>query len=291
MFKRITLSTALVLATLSLATAGHAASDPKPTVVLVHGAFAGSSSWNNVAARLERDGYTVIAAANELRSVKGDSDYVAALVSSIKGPVVLVGHSYAGSIISTAATGKPNVKALVFVSAFLPEAGETGLELSNKFPGSTLGPAIAPPVPLPDGGQDLYIIQDKFPAQFAADLPLEDARLMAATQRPITQAALGEGAGRARLEDDPVLDCLWQRRQEHSPRRLHAFMAKRANVRKAVEVPGSSHVVMISHPAIVAGPHRGSGQRAIAGRARSRSSEAARPHEPRRFAISDGCRG
>ncbi len=218
--------------------------------MLVHGAFAGSSSWNNVAARLERDGYTVIAAANELRSVKGDADYVAALVSSIKGPVVLVGHSYGGSVISTAATGKANVKALVFVSAFLPEAGETGLELSGKFPGSTLGPTLAPPVALPGGGQDLYIIQDKFPAQFAADVPLEDARLMAATQRPITQAALGEGAGAPAWKTIPSWT-VYGSADRNIPPAMHAFMAKRANVRKSVEVPGSSHVVMISHPGVV----------------------------------------
>ncbi len=168
----------------------------KPTVVLVHGAFADASSWNGVARILEKDGYTVVAAANPLRSVKSDGAAVSALLTSIKSPVVLVGHSYGGNVISEAANDHANVKALVYVSAFAPEAGETVAGLAGKFPGSTLGPTLAAPVPLTDGGKDLYIQQAKFHDQFAADVPAGQAALMAATQRPVTEAALTSRPGR-----------------------------------------------------------------------------------------------
>jgi len=159
---------------------------------MVHGAFADASSWNGVIKILEKDGYPVVAVANPLRSVKGDAAYVADILSSIKSPAVLVGHSYGGSVISEAANGNANVKALVFVSAFAPEAGETAAGLSSKFPGSTIGPTLAAPVPLSGGGKDLYVQQSKFHDQFAADVSEAEAKLMAATQRPITEAALNE---------------------------------------------------------------------------------------------------
>ncbi|WP_260928589.1 alpha/beta fold hydrolase [Novosphingobium sp. 9] len=120
----------------------------KPTIVLVHGAFADSSSWNGVMAALQHDGYTVVAAPDSLRGVRADADVVAGVVKSIAGPVVLVGHSYGGSVISEAAEGAPNVTGLVYVSAFAPDAGETALGLTGKFPGSTLAPTLAKPVPL-----------------------------------------------------------------------------------------------------------------------------------------------
>src|SRR6476660_3836685 len=115
----------------------------KPTIVLVHGAFADSSSWYGVITILEKDGYSVIAAANPLRSVKGDADIVGALLASINTPIVLVGHSYGGMVISNAANGQTNVKALVYVAAFAPEAGENAGGLNSKFPGSLVGPALA----------------------------------------------------------------------------------------------------------------------------------------------------
>ncbi|TIU25103.1 MAG: alpha/beta hydrolase, partial [Mesorhizobium sp.] len=102
------------------------------------------------------------------------------ILGSIKSPVVLVGHSYGGSVISDAAEGHANVKTLVYVAAFAPDAGETAVQLAGKFPGSTLGPTLAPPVTLSSGGKDLYIQQEKFHDQFAADVPEADARLMAA---------------------------------------------------------------------------------------------------------------
>lgn len=149
------------------------AQSDKLTILLVHRAFADSSSWNGVTNILQREGYPVVATANPLRSVAKDAAYVSSVVSSIDGPVVLVGHSYGGQVILNAAVGHKNVKALVFVATFAPEKGKTILELSGKFPGSTLGDALAAPVAPSDGGVDLYIAQDKFRAQFAQDVPAE----------------------------------------------------------------------------------------------------------------------
>jgi pimeloyl-ACP methyl ester carboxylesterase len=223
----------------------------KPTIVLVHGAFADSSSWNGVVARLLAQGYTVMAAANPLRGVKADAAYVAGVVSNIKGPVVLVGHSYGGSVISSAASGKSNVKALVYVSAFAPDAGETAAELSGRFPGSTLGPALAAPVPLPEGGKDLYIQPERFRAQFAADVPESDARLMAVAQRPVTEAALNEASGVPAWKTIPSR-FIYGTRDLNIPPAALAFMAQRADSKQTIAVSGASHVVMISHPDAVA---------------------------------------
>ncbi len=206
-----------VLAAVGFAMAGaiaHAA-ESRPTIVLVHGAFAESSSWNGVVKVLEADGYRVIAAANPLRSVKGDAEYVSRIVAGIKSPVVLVGHSYGGLVINQAANGNSNVKSLVFVSAFAPDVGENALGLSGKFPGSTLGPALDEPVALPGGGKDLYIRQDKFHNQFAADVSAGEAKLMAATQRPIAEAALAESASEAAWKQILFLVCVWRSGQEH----------------------------------------------------------------------------
>lgn len=223
----------------------------KPTVVLVHGAFADASSWNGVAKILEKDGYTVIAAANPLRGVKSDGAAVSALLSSIQSPVVLVGHSYGGNVISDAANDHANVKALVYVSAFAPEAGETVAGLAGKFPGSTLGPTLAPPVALADGGKDLYIQQSKFHDQFAADVPAAQAALMAATQRPVTEAALNEQAGMPAWKHIPSW-YIYGDKDKNIPPQAMAFMAKRADAKAVEVVKGGSHVVMVSNPAPVA---------------------------------------
>src|SRR5689334_22729019 len=142
----------------------------KPTIVLVHGAFAESASWGGVIQRLLDDRYPVIAAPNPLRSLSGDAAVVSSILRTIDGPVVLVGHSYGGAVISNAAVGHDHVKALVFVAGFAPEAGESIGALSGKFPGSTLGETLQE-IPLPDGTVDLYIRQEKFRKQFAADVP------------------------------------------------------------------------------------------------------------------------
>ncbi|WP_087001469.1 alpha/beta fold hydrolase [Rhizobium sullae] len=222
----------------------------KPTIVLVHGAFAESSSWNDVISELKRNGYTAIAAANPLRSVAGDAATVSAIVRSISGPVVLVGHSYGGPVITEAANGNANVKALVYVAAFAPETGESSLTLSQKFPGSTLAGAIAT-IALPDGGQDLYIQPDKFRLQFAADVSEDQAQLMAATQRPVTQAALAEPSGVASWKKLPSY-MVYGSEDRNIPSTMMSFMAKRANAVKAVVVEGASHAIMVSHPDAVA---------------------------------------
>ena len=219
----------------------------RPTVVLVHGAFAGSSSWNGVITDLRKDGYPVIAAANPLRSVKGDAVYISDLVASIKGPVVLVGHSYGGAVISAAAAGRSNVKALVFVAGYAPDVGESGVSLGMQFPTGTLSETLAPPVPLADGSNDLYIENSRFWKQFAADVPEAEAMGMAATQRPVTQSALAEPAASLSWRTIPSW-FMWGSLDRNIPAALHAFMAKRAKAREAIEVPGASHVVMISHP-------------------------------------------
>ena len=248
------LSTLALTAALGLAgpaLAQSATAPAKPTVVLVHGAFAESSSWDGVVARLVKDGYPVVAAANPLRSVAGDAAYVSSVIKAIPGPVVLVGHSYGGTVITTAANGNANVKALVYVAGFAPDAGESSADLSGRFPGSTIGAALAPPVALGDGGQDLYIRQDRFRAQFAADVPQTAAAVMAATQRPITQAALGEKSGQPAWKGVPSY-AIYGSEDRNIPAAALAFMAERAGAKKAVAISGASHVVMVSHPQEVA---------------------------------------
>jgi pimeloyl-ACP methyl ester carboxylesterase len=250
MFSRI-LVTALALSSFTASINAKEFTVSKPTIVLVHGAFAESSSWNPVVAELQAKGYPTIAAANPLRSVKSDASFVASIVNNVTGPVVLVGHSYGGLVISNAANGFPNVKALVYVAAFAPDKGESAFTLSGKFPGSTLGEALAPPVQLADGNKDLYIAQDKLPAQFAADLPLAEAKQMAATQRPVTEAALNEGSGEPAWKSIPSW-FIYGDADRNIPAKVLDFMAKRAGSKKTVGIPGASHVVMLSHPKEVA---------------------------------------
>ena len=243
----------LLIAALSLGIIMNTATaqDGKPTVVLVHGAFAESSSWNGVLTELIAKGYPVVAAANPLRGVRSDADFVTSVLKGIKGPIVLVGHSYGGTVISNAVNGNKNVKALVYVAAFAPDAGETAAELSGRFPGGTLGPTLAPPVALADGGNDLYIKQDKFRAQFAADVSDADAKLMASTQRPITEAALHEASGVPAWKTTSSW-FIYGDRDLNIPEAAQSFMAKRAGSKGTVVVKGASHVVMVSHPDAVA---------------------------------------
>lgn len=235
----------------SLLAGSAVAADTKPTVVLVHGAFADASSWNGVTKILLKDGYPVIAAANPLRGVKADAAYISEIVGSVDSPVVLVGHSYGGSVISAAANGHGNVKSLVFVAAFAPEAGESAGDLAGKFPGGTLASALAKPVPLPTGGSDLYINQKAFHQQFAHDVAVDDAALMAATQRPITEAALGEKSGNAAWKTIPSW-FVYGDGDKNIPAEGLKFMAERAKSKGTVVVEGASHVVMTSHPETVA---------------------------------------
>ncbi len=247
MFK-LAATVALIAALLS---GGAVAQPAKPTVVLVHGAFADASSWNGVTKILQKNGFTVVAPANPLRSVAGDAAYVSDIISSIKGSVVLVGHSYGGQVISTAANGKDNVKSLVYVAAFAPEAGEAAADLAGKFPGGTLGQALAAPVKLIGGGVDLSIDQAKFHDQFAHDVSIEDAALMAAGQRPITEAALTEKSGSPAWKTLPSY-FIYGDGDKNIPAKALGFMAERAASKHTVVIQGASHVVMVSQPQAVA---------------------------------------
>lgn len=172
----------------------------------MHGAFADSSSWNGVIERLQAQGYPVVAAANPLRGLASDSAYVRSVLDSVKGPIVLAGHSYGGAVISSAAAADPDVKALVYIAAVTPEVGENTAELVNKFPGNTLGGHLEQaPFPLPGGGEgtDLYVAHDAFGEHFAGDVPAKIAALMAATQRPAATAALEEKATHAAWKTIP----------------------------------------------------------------------------------------
>ena len=219
----------------------------KPTVVLVHGAFAESASWNGVISGLIDDGYPVLAVANPLRGVASDAAYLAGVLDNLDGDVVLVAHSYGGMVTSNVTSNR--VTALVFVGAFAPDVGDSAATLSARFPGSTLAETLRS-VPLPDGGSDLYIRSDRYHAQFAADSSAADAAVMAATQRPITQSAL----------EEPAADAAWHRlpswflfgaEDKNIPAAVHRFMAQRAGSRRTVELAGGSHTVAIPEAATV----------------------------------------
>ncbi|MCW6511718.1 alpha/beta fold hydrolase [Lichenifustis flavocetrariae] len=249
--KTARLFVAAVVAAVVLSFSQAQAASGKPTIFLVHGAFADSSSWNGVVTRLLADGYPAVAAAVPLRSVKGDARALTSLLASIPGPVVLVGHSYGGEVISVAAEGRGNVKALVFVAGLAPDVGESAADLGNRFPTGTLGSALDAPVTQADAEKDLYIQQAKFWKQFAADVPEGEAKTMAVAQRPITEAALNERVAAAAWKTLPSY-FIYGSLDRNIPAALHAFMAGRAHAKESVEIAGASHVVMISHAPEVA---------------------------------------
>ncbi|MFI9610491.1 alpha/beta fold hydrolase [Streptomyces sp. NPDC052023] len=223
-------------------------SAPKPTVVLVHGAFADSSGWGGVVQRLQWRGYPVVAVANPLRGLPTDSAYLAGVLRNLDGPVVLVGHSYGGAVISSAAAGMPNVKALVYVAAFMPDKGEVLGELAAKFPGSELQPALNTlPFSNADGSQglELTIKPDKFRSVFAADLPRRTTSVMAATQRPLSASSFTDVPQAAAWRTIPSWALVAAQDKAIAPD-LERFEARRAGSR-TVEV-NSSHAVMVSHP-------------------------------------------
>ncbi|MFJ5206833.1 alpha/beta fold hydrolase [Streptomyces nigra] len=219
-----------------------------PTVVLIHGAFADASSWSSVVERLQRHGHRVLAPALPLRGLASDAAYIRSVLDSVTGPIVLVGHSYGGAVISAAAAEAPQVKALVYVAAFVPEVGESALQLTDTFPGSTLGQATATQYyPLPGGGQaeELVIKKELFREQFAAGVPARITQVMAAGQRPITLAALQEPATVAAWKKIPSW-YLVATEDRNIPPAAERWMAKRARAHTVtVRAP---HAVSVSDP-------------------------------------------
>jgi pimeloyl-ACP methyl ester carboxylesterase len=220
----------------------------KPTIVLVHGAYAESSSWNDVIPALVREGHRVIAWAVPLRGVVRDAAGLTDLVRSIDGPVVLVGHSYGGALLSNVAADAGDVQALVLVAGYALNPGESCGDASSLAPGGTLGPTLVR-VPLADGGVDTYIDPVRYHHQFADDLPEEQTTLMAVTQRPVTEAALFEPSGDAPLWRTVPSWFVFGELDHNIPVGAHRIMAERARSRRTVEIPGASHVVGMSHPA------------------------------------------
>jgi len=227
-------------------------SETKPTIVLVHGAFAESSSWNGVIRKLAQEGLTVVGAANPLRSLSGDAAYVRDVVASIGGPVVLVGHSYGGMVITEAAADNASVVGLVYVAAFVPNQGQSALELSGSEPGSSLGDALSA-YPVATGGNDLVIRRELFHHQFAADVSEAEAALMAATQRPVTDVALSEGLAAATPGWSNIPSWfVFGDADLNIPVAVHRAGAERASSRGTTEIAGASHAVGVSQPDAVA---------------------------------------
>jgi pimeloyl-ACP methyl ester carboxylesterase len=238
----------------SAAAAADSSAQTKPTIVLVHGAWADSSSWSGVIQRLQAAGFTVLAPADPLRSLDSDSAYLSSLLGQIQGPIVLVGHSYGGMVITDAANGHSNVKALVYVSAFIPDQNDSTFSLVGKDshivppgnPGANLIPRAFPP---PDPNNvDLYIDPANFRDIFAADLPAEQASIMAVTQRPAALAAFsGQLTVAPAWKSIPAWAIVGG--ADHAVGTDSALsMAKRAAGSRVVEIPGASHALMLSHP-------------------------------------------
>jgi pimeloyl-ACP methyl ester carboxylesterase len=240
-------------ATAVTAQAGKSGSTVKPTIVLVHGGYADSSCWNETLQYLQGDGYTTICGSNPLRGLPTDAPYIASLLDSISGPVVLVAHSMGGTVVTNAAAGKTNVKALVYIAAFVPDVGETQGDLINKFPGSEVLPVSVPvPYTKADGttGTELYLGPDG-QAAFAADIPKSAFRLLQATQRPFDADSFTYPTTAAAWRTIPSWG-LVAGRDKAIPPQAERWMYERANFRKIVELPTSSHVAMLSYPKIVA---------------------------------------
>jgi pimeloyl-ACP methyl ester carboxylesterase len=220
----------------------------QPTIVLVHGAFAESSSWDAVIDRLLDSGHPVIAAPNPLRSLGADAAAVADVVRAVEGPVVLAAHSYGGAVISNVPADAGDIVGLVYVNAFAPESGETCFALAGMFPGSMLGETTLRPVPRSDGTTDLFINVDRFHELFCPDVSDQEAARMAATQRPATQEALVEPSGETPLWKELPSWFLTGEEDHIIPPELQRYMAGRAGARRVIEISGASHAMLVSHP-------------------------------------------
>jgi pimeloyl-ACP methyl ester carboxylesterase len=228
-----------------------AADATQPTIGHAHGAFTDASSWTSVVKKLLKHGHRVVAPPVPLRGLASDAAYLRSVLDSIEGPVVLVGHSYGGSVISRAAVGAAHVKALVYIAAFVPDVGESAAELTDKFPGSSLSrTTVTQKYPLTGGGQgdELLIRQDLFHRQFAAGIPRVTADTLAVGQRPITVAALQEPATAAAWKKLPTW-YLIATEDRNIPPAAQRWMATRAKARTvAVHAP---HAVAVSDPRAV----------------------------------------
>jgi pimeloyl-ACP methyl ester carboxylesterase len=225
----------------------------KPTIVLVHGAWADASSWSGEVSRLRRDGYVVRAIANPLRGLTSDAANVADFLKTVPGPIVLVGHSYGGSVITNAAAGNRNVRELVYVDAAAPAVGETTAELSGRT--SALGAApdtLYDPVPYPGasaGDTDLYLKEKVFLQSFAPDLPRQTTEMLWARQRPATTSAFMTRSSAAAWQAIPSWYVIGGADKIITPE-SQTFMAHRAHA-QIRSVPGGSHLTLISHPGAV----------------------------------------
>ena len=219
----------------------------KPTIVLVHGAFADSSSWTSEIQFFQARGYQVIAVANPLRGVAADSAYLLSVLQTIPGPIVLVGHSYAGFLISAAAAADSEVKALVYVAAYIPDAGESPADLTYMFPGSELAGSNLVTRAEP-GGTDIYISPADFGAVYAGGLSPSQTAVAAVTQRPITAAALGEAATVSPPPSVPKWEIVAT--ADHAiPTQAEEFMAHRAHAN--IVTTYSGHDVPAARPGVV----------------------------------------
>jgi pimeloyl-ACP methyl ester carboxylesterase len=226
---------------------------PKLTIVLVHGAFADASAWNDVVRDLQKRGYTVYAPANPLRGLINDSDYLRSFLATIPGPVVLVGHSYGGAVITNAATGNPNITALVYIAAYAPDQGETLAQATDLGGGSSLLLHHLVLRPFPGSGTadaDAYIDPAFFHDVFAQDLPAKQTAVLAAEQRPSALSPLGTPSGVPAWKTIPSWYLVAH--DDHAiPPEAERAMAKRSHAH-TIEIR-SSHVAMISHPDAVTG--------------------------------------
>ena len=234
---------ALAGLTLALSASSLLAQSAKPTIVLVHGAFADGSSWQRVIPLLQKDGYTVIAVQNPLTSLASDVETTKRVIDAQTGSVVVVGHSYGGAVITGAAAGNAKVKALVYVAAFAPEANEPIGAFGEKYP-TALGTAFRP-----DAAGFLFIDPARFRELFAADVPLAVTSVLAATQKPIIGSVFGASVTQAAWKTIPAWYLVAQNDKAINPE-LERFYARRMKA-TTVEV-ASSHVPFVSHPAVVA---------------------------------------
>jgi pimeloyl-ACP methyl ester carboxylesterase len=220
----------------------------QPTIVLVHGAFAESASWDRVIDPLVAEGHRVIAAANPLRGLAGDAAAVSDVVRTIEGPVVLVAHSYGGAVMSNVPADAGEIVGLVYANGFAPEPGEHCFQLAAMFPGSMLGPKTSRPVPRSDGTTDLYVAPDSFHDIFCQDAPAPQASRMATAQRPATQEALVEPSGERPLWKTVPSWFLIGEEDRIIPAALQRHMAERARAQRTVAVEGASHAIAVSRP-------------------------------------------